>query len=88
MLQAEEMPTGWDDGEIPYHKKCANPGCLKWIHLECFQVSVMLKGTDKQRDFARLKEDEVVCTVACYSKVKPKVVLYWNNDGKNGEDDP
>jgi hypothetical protein len=65
---------------------CQGPACTKSVHLSCFQAKVKSKGT-----FHLLTQGTVVCTKACYDRLVAagiKKKFTWQNDGKEGPDDP
>ena len=61
---------------------CQNSACTKVYHLQCFKEKFQQEGMTK------LRENQVVCTKACYNKLANPPRLNWTNDGKNGPEDP
>lgn len=61
---------------------CQNSSCAKVFHLQCF------KGRFQAETLPKLRENQVVCTKACYNRLANPPRLNWTNDGKNGPDDP
>ena len=44
--------------------RCAKPGCLKWVHLPCYQQTVLNRGS-----IPPLDDGAVACTKNCHNHV-------------------
>ena len=52
---------------------------------------MLKKHKDKDTTFVELTDGTVLCTKTCaiaYQKSQDVLLLAWNNNGKNGKDDP
>ena len=63
---------------------CQNASCGKVFHLRCFQERFKVDTLP----LPKLRDDQVICTKACYNKLSNPPRLNWTNDGKDGTDDP
>jgi len=67
---------------------CSGPGCDRQVHIACFTRKVQPK---LQEDVDLGDSSLAFCTKSCfvkYQKYSDKSNLGWNQDGKNGIDDP